>query len=111
MAHASIDDQLGSIAGALDEIRAADAARLAELKTGLLGRKAGALTKVLRALAKLPPEDRKRIGAEANRLKVEISEAFTLREQALVVDFPANHGVDLTMPGRARWRGAVHPIQ
>ena len=111
MAHASIDDQLGSIAGALDEIRAADAARLAELKTGLLGRKAGALTKVLRALAKLPPDDRKRIGAEANALKARIADAIDAREAALAAERPADHGVDLTMPGRARWRGAVHPIQ
>src|SRR5439155_1085487 len=63
----------------LPEIPQADERRLPELKTEILGRKAGALTKILAALPRLEPAARKRIGAAANALKHDFEAAFAPR--------------------------------
>src|SRR6059036_2188223 len=76
---------LNSLRERLKEIPHADERRLQELKTELLGRKAGALTEILKALPSLAPDELKR-GATA------------------LAD------VDLTMPGRGQWRGALHIV-
>src|SRR2546430_1652073 len=54
---------LDSLRERLKEIPQADERRLQELKTELLGRKAGALTEILKALPGLEAEERKRVGA------------------------------------------------
>src|SRR5258708_39658183 len=89
----------------LAEIPQADARRLQELKTELLGRKAGALTEILKALPKLAPAERKAVGGAANALKQELEQALDAREQALARATRAPSAVDLTMPGRAQWPG------
>jgi phenylalanyl-tRNA synthetase alpha chain len=109
MAHGSLAEQLAAIAGRIDEIASADARRLEELKTELLGRKAGALTVVLRSLPELPPEERRGAGQQANQLKGQIEAAIAGRHEALAAAVRAVT-VDRTMPGRMRWRGARHPI-
>lgn len=105
------------LSAALDELErelaaipAADAARLPEIRTRLVGRKSGRLTRILRDLVTLPPEERRVIGARANALKAAIERALAEREQALSARGPALGSADLTMPGRARWRGAIHPV-
>ena len=94
----------------LAEIPQADARRLQELKTELLGRKAGALTEILKALPKLAPAERKAVGGAANALKQELEQALDAREQALARATRAPGGVDLTMPGRAQWTGGLHLV-
>src|SRR5437867_1153504 len=94
----------------LPEIPQADERRLPELKTEILGRKAGALTKILAALPRLEPAARKRIGAAANALKHDFEAAFASRERDLKRAAGAAAGVDLTMPGRARWPGGLHLV-
>jgi phenylalanyl-tRNA synthetase alpha chain len=94
----------------LDEIPQADARRLQELKTELLGRKAGALTEILKALPRLAPDERKAVGGAANALKRELEAAIAAREQALARATRAPGGVDRTMPGRAHWTGALHLV-
>jgi len=106
----SPQDQLQSIAAAAAEIATADAKRLAELKVELLGRKAGRLTELLRSLPKLPPDERRLLGARANALKQQVEGALAAREQALQAASARAVGVDWTMPGRAAWRGSVHPV-
>jgi phenylalanyl-tRNA synthetase alpha chain len=109
MAHATPDEELAAIAGRIDDIATADARQLEDLKTQLLGRKAGALTAVLRSVATLSASDKRRIGGAANALKARVEEALDARHRALAG--PARQGaVDLTLPGRAAWRGALHPI-
>ncbi len=97
----------------LGEIPQADERRLQDLKTEILGRKAGALTKILGALPDLTPADRKAVGATANVLKREFEAAFAARERELAraarAPEPAG-GADLTMPGRATWRGGLHLV-
>jgi phenylalanyl-tRNA synthetase alpha chain len=94
----------------LKEIPQADDRRLRALKTQILGRKAGALTKILAALPKLAPADRKEAGAAANALKQEFEEAFAARERSLKVAAGTAPDLDLTMPGRARWQGGLHLV-
>jgi phenylalanyl-tRNA synthetase alpha chain len=106
----TVIEQLDGALTAVAEIETADAARLAELKTRLLGRKAGVVTQVLRSLPDLSAAERRTVGKRANEIKSTIETALRQREAALAV---ASSGVaesDRSMPGRARWRGAVHPV-
>ena len=83
----------------LSEIPQADERRLQDLKTELLGRKAGALTKILGALPRLDDAERRAVGGAANALKRELEEAIATRERALALAARAQTGIDLTMPG------------
>ena len=94
----------------LGEISQADERRLQDLKTELLGRKAGALTKILGALPKLDDTDRRAVGAAANALKREIEDAIAARERALTLAARDVSGTDLTMPGRDAWSGRLHLV-
>src|SRR5881396_2426769 len=67
----------------LKEIPQADERRLSDLKTEILGRKAGALTQILGRLPKLDPASKKEVGAAANALKREFEAAFEAREREL----------------------------
>jgi phenylalanyl-tRNA synthetase alpha chain len=109
MAHGSLAEQLAAIAGRVEEIASADARRLEDLKTELLGRKAGALTGILRSLPTLPADERRAVGQQANEVKRQLESAIAARHQHLAAAVAAVV-VDHTMPGRARWRGALHPI-
>ncbi len=102
---------------ALDELRErlkdipqAHARRLQDLKTEILGRKAGALTKILSTVPQLDPTSRKEVGAAANALKREFEAALAARERELKRAAAAVAGVDLTMPSRARWHGGLHLV-
>lgn len=110
MATVAFEKELDQVAEAAHRIRTADAQELAALKTELLGRKAGILTRLLRRLPELSPEDRRAVGARANQLRRELEAAFEARESELKREAAAASAVDLTMPGRTRWRGAVHPV-
>ncbi len=103
-------EQLEAVALAVDRASTVDAAALAQLKTEFLGRKAGRLTLILRSLAALPTEERRAVGARANQLKRQLEEAIAARERALEEEARAPKALDWTMPGRAVWRGAVHPV-
>ena len=106
-------DLLASLDGLRERLRdipQADERRLQDLRTELLGRKAGALTEILKALPALDPETRKAVGGAANALKRELEQAFEARQRALDRSATTLADVDLTMPGRARWRGGLHLV-
>ena len=94
----------------LKEIPQADERRLSALKTEILGRKAGALTRILARVPKLDPTSRKEIGAAANALKREFEAAFEARGRELKRASAGVSGLDLTMPGRAPWQGGLHLV-
>ena len=103
--------QLDALLPRLEAIPGLDADALHAERIALLGRKQGALTFALRALPTFAAEERKRFGAEANRLKEAFEAAFAAREAELAAAAgPAGSGLDLTMPGRGRWIGAPHPV-
>src|SRR6266568_2612393 len=94
----------------LKEIPQADERRLSDLKTEILGRKAGALTQILGRLPKLDPASKKEVGAVANALKREFEAAIEARERELKRAAGTVTGLDLTMPGRAGWQGGLHLV-
>lgn len=110
MSEQSPNDQLLAVERAIGEIQHAGGARLAELRVDLLGRKAGRLTQILRSLSSLPPEQRRVVGLQANELKREIESALALRESEVASHKASTQAVDMTMPGRSVWRGAIHPV-
>src|SRR3989441_1922828 len=67
------------------------------------------LFRSLAALPKLAPAERKAAGAAANALKREFEEAFAAHERTLKAAAGVAHELDLTMPGRAQWRGPAGP--
>ena len=94
----------------LQEIPQVDERRLQELKTELLGRKAGALTEILKGLATLDPATRKTVGGAANALKRDLEAAIEARERSLKRAAAQPAGVDPTMPGRPEWCGGLHLV-
>jgi phenylalanyl-tRNA synthetase alpha chain len=97
--------------GAAAIAAASDLAALDVVRTSLLGRKAGKVTELLKILPELPPEDRREAGAVVNGLKTEVGEKLDARNAELSQAAPAGAtDLDLTMPGRARWLGAKHPV-
>ena len=109
MAPASLDERLAAIAARAHDVARADARQLDDLRTELLGRKAGALTEVLRALPSLTPDERRVVGQRANQIKRELEAAISARQDELTRGERAA-AVDLTMPARTAWRGAIHPV-
>jgi phenylalanyl-tRNA synthetase alpha chain len=83
---------------------------LEEIRVRYLGRKDGRISAILRRLGELPPEERPGVGAEANRVKEAVQDALDGRK-AGVDGVPAGGGeLDLSLPGRAGWRGGRHPV-
>ncbi len=78
-----------------------------------LGRKSQ-ITAALRGLAKLPMEERKRVGALANRIKAELDNSYQQKIQLLREDQMAGavsaESLDITLPGRLLPGGRLHPI-
>ena len=109
MSEASSNDQLEAVERTIAELREADAARLAQFKVELLGRKNGRLTQILRSLSTLSLDERRAIGQRANQLKREVEEAIAAREKELHTGRKPAVAADLSMPGRQVWRGALHP--
>ncbi|MBN2239349.1 MAG: phenylalanine--tRNA ligase subunit alpha [Dehalococcoidales bacterium] len=77
-----------------------------------LGRK-GELTSILRSLSSLPEDERREVGASANKVKASLEKSLKEKEQALkesqlsAVDTEA---IDITLPGRPFPEGRIHPI-
>ena len=96
----------------LEAVPSLGPAELEAEEIAILGRKSGSLTAALKRVAALPVEERKRFGAAENRLKADFEGAFAARRAALEADRKQREqaGIDLTMPGRARWVGAEHPV-
>src|SRR6218665_2371836 len=88
-------------------------ADLENAKAKYLG-KAGRLTEQLKALGALSPEDKKARGALINAAKQQVEAALTARRQALAdAELDAQlkaESLDVTLPGRQRGTGGVHPI-
>jgi phenylalanyl-tRNA synthetase alpha chain len=103
---------LARLAERLARVPALGAAELEAEHVAVLGRKSGELTALLKSLATLPLDERKAVGAEANRLRAGFEAAFEARRAELVAEAgrAAWRGVDLTMPARRRWAGSRHPV-
>jgi phenylalanyl-tRNA synthetase alpha chain len=93
--------------------QAPNAAALEDVGVDVLGRK-GSLAVVLRGIGSLPADDRPRVGAVANAVRIAVEAALAergtaLRAQELEARF-RGESVDVTTPGRPIRRGSLHPI-
>jgi phenylalanyl-tRNA synthetase alpha chain len=88
-------------------------AELENAKARFLG-KSGRVTELLKGLATLPPEQKKSRGAEINQVKGRIEAALQARRERLAeAELQAQlqaEALDVTLPGRRRGTGALHPI-
>ena len=93
--------------------RASAPAELENAKARFLG-KSGRITDQLKALGALPPEAKKARGALINAAKQRIEAALNARREALAqVELDrqlAAEALDVTLPGRGRGSGSLHPI-
>lgn len=108
----SIGSPLGDLLDrALAQIRQADElVTLEHIRVRYLG-KSGELTAQMKLLGGLPPEERKAFGQAVNTSKGKIEQALEERKLALQQNAkPAGPSLDVTLPGRRRWAGRVHPI-
>lgn len=98
----------------ISEIQSTDEVeKLESLRVQYLGKK-GVLTEQLKALGKLPKEERPAAGQEINKVKVRIQVAIESRksflQEAVINQQLKNETLDITLPGRGQSSGALHPI-
>jgi len=106
-----IDDLVGQARASFAQ--APDVASLENAKARFLG-KQGSLTEMLKGLGKLAPELRKQEGARINQIKQQIEALLTERRaelaQAVLDQRLATETIDVTLPGRGRGFGGIHPV-
>jgi phenylalanyl-tRNA synthetase alpha chain len=92
---------------------AAQPAALENEKARFLG-KSGRVTELLKGLAKLPPEERRSHGARINAAKERIEQLLEQRRaelaEAELNARLAQEAIDVTLPGRRRGGGGIHPV-
>ena len=88
-------------------------AELEQLKARYLG-KSGALTEQLKSLGKLPPTERPAAGSRINEAKARLEAIIAARRdtlaQAALDNRLAEEALDVTLPGRSRGLGGIHPL-
>jgi phenylalanyl-tRNA synthetase alpha chain len=96
-----------------DFASATTVADLENAKARYLG-KSGLVTDAMKGLAALAPDARKRRGAAINVAKQQIEAVLAARRQALadaaLEAQLASEALDVTLPGRRRGMGTIHPI-
>ena len=98
----------------LDGILAAkDEATLEDLRLSALGKK-GEVALMMRELGRMDPEERKTAGPSLNALKDEINAALAAKKAALgdaaLNERLATEWLDVTLAGRTRRQGTIHPV-
>ena len=98
----------------LDRISAAaDGDALEQVRLAALGKK-GEISGMMKELGRMTPEERQTTGAALNRLKDEIDAALRARKQGLedaALDARLKEEwLDVTLPGRPRPQGTIHPV-
>jgi phenylalanyl-tRNA synthetase alpha chain len=114
MADANPLDELKQLEGqALAHLRqCADEVTLREWNTQYFGDK-GAVKAAMSLLGKIPKDQKPAAGAELNRIKTALTAAYDAaladaKERALQTSLTTNP-LDVTLPGRGRARGRLHP--
>lgn len=99
---------------ALEELeRSSSIDELRDLRVKYLGKKSP-ISEVLRELGSLDPSERPAVGMAANEVRRALEQAFAERERRLLREETARRleeeRIDVTLPGRAAFSGAVHPL-
>ncbi|NVK45097.1 MAG: phenylalanine--tRNA ligase subunit alpha [Rhodobacteraceae bacterium] len=94
-------------------LAAGDEATLEDIRLQAVGKK-GEVALKMRELGKMSPEERQVMGPQLNALKDEINSALAAKKVALedaALDARlAEEWLDVTLPGRQRPQGTIHPI-
>jgi len=115
-ARGSLEERVGALRAEFDAAvgEAADEAALRALRDRFLGRRAGAVTALLKQLGSLSPDERRAGGQQLNELKRELEarlkEALAAQERRKAGEALAREAVDVTLPGREPARGSRHPL-
>ena len=92
---------------------AADEAALEEIRVAAVGKK-GEVALKMRELGKMSPEERQLMGPKLNALKDEINAALAAKKSALgdaaLDERLKAEWLDVTLPGRPRPQGTIHPV-
>ncbi len=92
---------------------ASDEATLETLRVDAVGKK-GEVSLKMRELGKMTPEERQVAGPALNALKDEINAALAAKKSALadsaLDERLKTEWLDVTLPGRSRGAGSVHPV-
>ncbi len=98
---------LDAVAGATDE------SALEDIRVQAMG-KQGEVALKMRELGKMTPDERQTAGPALNKLKDEITSAIAAKKSALAdaaLDERLRHEwLDVTLPGRPRPQGTIHPV-
>ena len=102
------------LAQALDAVQTAESLdQLKSARVRFLGSK-GIITAQLRSLGQLPSEERPAAGAAINQAKTSLEGAIRDRHEFLsrqqLVESLQSNSVDVTLPGRRRFSGSLHPV-
>ncbi len=107
----ALDDLISSARTQIEQ--APDLATLDSVRVEFLGKK-GQLTAQLKSLGSLPVEEKKSMGQQINEGKRQLQQA--LEEKRLALEASAideqlkNEAIDVTLPGRGRLEGGLHPV-
>ena len=100
-------------AGIIELNKATDLSHLELIKSQYLG-KTGALNAILKTLGTLPSEERKSLGQIVNTYKKTFQETYLAKKKALekvaLERQLRKETIDITLPGRGRLFGGIHPI-
>ncbi len=111
MTSSVVDDLVNQARASFAE--APDVASLENAKARFLG-KQGSLTDMLKGLGRLDPDVRKHEGARINQIKQQIEALLNERRaqlaQAALDERLQTEKIDVTLPGRGRGFGGIHPV-
>ena len=83
---------------------------LEEIRKELTGKKSE-LSKVLKSMSSLSPEDKKTIGMLSTEIKTSFMEKLQLKEKQIISTMSVlDEPIDLTIPGKKVSEGALHPL-
>ena len=107
----TVEDLVAQAEAAFGQVQSP--AALEDAKARFLG-KQGALTALLKGLGQMSPEEKREQGGRINQAKQQIEALLNARRQALVqAELErrlAQETIDVTLPGRGRGVGGIHPV-
>ena len=88
-------------------------AELDHIKSKFLG-KSGPISKAMKSLASLSPEEKPKKGAEINQVKKQIEALLEARKQEIsnleLNEKLEKEKIDVTLPSRSKMKGSLHPV-
>jgi phenylalanyl-tRNA synthetase alpha chain len=88
-----------------------DESALEQWRVDFMGKKS-TLTTLTGQMRDVPAEQKKAVGAKLNEVRTALTSGLDEKQAALLAaqDAKAAEGIDVTLPGRPQWRGALHPL-